>query len=39
MYLKPEFENLKKSIEVRENKNENNLSLYIAKELTEYSEI
>ena len=30
---------MKDSIEVKENKNENTLVLYIAKELIEYSEI
>ena len=31
MYLRKEFQSLKKSLEVKENKNENTLTLYIAK--------
>ncbi len=39
MYLKKQFQAMKDSIEVKENKNENTLVLYIAKQLIEYSEI
>lgn len=32
--MRKEFQSLKKNLEVKENKNENTLTIYIAKELT-----